>query len=54
MGGYEAKVRKIDRKVTFFLSKNFICYVYIAKLCGNVLQNTPTFANSISLCDFLF
>ena len=54
MGGYEAKVRKIDRKVTFFLSKTFICYVYIAKLCGNVLQNIPTFANSISLCDFLF
>ena len=54
MGGYGAKVRKIDRKVTFFLSKTFICYVYIAKLYGNVLQNTPTFANSISLCDFLF
>ena len=54
MGGYEAKVRKIDRKVTFFLSKAFICYVYIAKPCGNVLQNTPTFANSISLSDFLF
>gem|GEM_PF-3840165 len=24
MGGYEAKVRKIDRKVTFFLLKPFI------------------------------
>ncbi len=24
MGGYEAKVRKIDRKVTYFLSKSFI------------------------------
>ena len=54
MGGYEAKERKIDRKVTFFLWNLSIWKVYLAKLCGNVLQNTPTFANSISFRDFLF
>ena len=51
MGGYEAKVRNIDRKVTFFLWNLFIWKVYLAKLCGNMLQNTPTFENSISLLE---
>ena len=30
MGGYEAKVRKIDRKVTYFLWKSFIWQVYFS------------------------
>ena len=30
MGGYEAKVRKIDRKVTYFLWKYFIWQVYFS------------------------
>ena len=52
MGGYEAKVRKIDRKVTFFLLKVFIWQVYLPKLIVIVSQYTAPFASSISFSGF--